>query len=376
MQSNPTPANRTTTIDPARPKFYDPSEPYRALLKPTNNPKPENPTMAYDVPTTNIDLKTGVPKQIPQYFYPIYDGMDGPPIQRPEFAQPQPQRPAPVLQQPPAPAHQAIPVVVQQPPVPNIIQPYHSPIGYPADPYASAQYYPYGQPYLIPLTSAVPHAEPAPIVHERSKSDVIAAHQQDADLSRLEVYHFTPKQDGHSKGTALAQASQPIIQYHVYPPGAAAAPPPPQQLPPPPPQQYPPYSQPWSNYPPNGPPFPPNGHPYPPNGPPYMHEPPPLFAPLAETKARASQTEQPPTKNRGVSPMYTTAPPPPLAPAPYDEDGYPYIHHRKTHTDRRSIPTGRIDRQFYDINRTTPLADCRCLDCQQERTKVLNYHPD
>jgi hypothetical protein len=46
------------------------------------------------------------------------------------------------------------------------------------------------------------------------------------------------------------------------------------------------------------------------------------------------------------------------------------------HTDRRDITTGRIDRRFYDSNRSTPLADCRCLDCQRERSKVLNYYPD
>jgi hypothetical protein len=250
-----------------------------------------------------------------------------------------------------------------------MIHPYSQPIAYPTDPYASGQYYPYGQPYLIPLTSSVPQNEPVQTFQDRSKSDVIAAHQQDADLSRLEVYHFTPKQDGPSKGTSLAQGSQPIIQYHVYPHPPAAAPPPP--------QQYPPYPQPWSAYPPNGPPYPPNGPTYPPNGPAYPHnvppyaaEPPPPPLHFSETKARGSQTEQPPTKNRGVSPMYTTAP------APYDDDGYPYIHHKNTRTDRHHIPTGRVDRRIYESHRSTPLSDCRCLDCQQERSKVLNYYPD
>jgi hypothetical protein len=360
MQPNPTAANRANLVNPPRSKFYDPSEPYRALLAPPKNQNPEDPTMSYAVPPTNIDLKTGAPKQIPQFYYPRYDDYDydDPSITRPNFVRPQP-------------VPSALPVVQQ--PVPPVVHPYSQPVALPTNPYGAGQYYPYGTPYstpygtpyLIPMTTNVPQNEPAPALQERSKSDVIAAHQQDADLSRLEIYHFTPKQDGpSSKGTSLAQASQPIIQYHVYPypPGTGAAPPVPQPLPPP-PQQYPSYPQPWSTNPPNGPPYQPNGsH--------YVPEPPPPSLPLAETKARSSQTEQPPTKNRAVSPMYVNPT------IPYDEDGHPYVNHKKTHTDRHYIPTGKIDRRFYDINRSSPLSDCRCLDCQRERSKVLNYYPD
>lgn len=352
MQPYPKSANRSNLVNPPPSKFYDPSEPYRALLAPPNNPKPENPTMSQAIPPTNIDLKTGVPKQIPKFYYSEYDEYDDHLTARPNFVRPQPP-PPPVIQQT----------------VPTVVQPYSQPIPLATDPYSSGRYYPYGTPYgtpyMIPMTSPV--HEPAPILPEPTKTDIIAAHQQDADLSRLEVYHFTAKQDRPSKGTNLAQAAQPIIQYHVYPypPGAGAAPPPP-----PPPQQYPPYSQPWSNHPPNIPPYQPNAPIYPPNGSPYVSEPPPPLLSLADTKARGSQTEQPSTKNRAVSPMYIAAS------VPNDEDGYPYVHQKRTHTDRHNIPTGRIDRKFYDISRTTPLSDCRCLDCQRERSKVLNYYPD
>lgn len=338
MQPNPNYAKPSTVVTNPQPRFYDPSEPYRTLLMPPNNPT------AQDVPTTNIDPKTGVAKRIPQFYYHPDDNPGSRPLNQPPISEPPRMNPNVFPPQP----------MMEQP-----ILPYPQPMLVAADPYAPAPYYPYGAPYVVPLTSGFPVDEPGPNYTEQSKNDVLAAHQKDADLSRLEVYHFTPKQDSTvSKATA---ASQPIIQYHVYPypPGGAQAPAPPQPLPPPPPmpQQYPYAPQPRYPYPPPNAPF------YPPEP---LPPPPP-----AETRARGSQTDPAAVKTRGVSPIYFT----PIAP-PYDEDGYPYIHHKQVHTDRHYMPTGRIDRRFYDTHRSSALPDCRCLDCQQERLKVLNYYPD
>lgn len=354
MQPNPNYTNPPTVTRNPQSKFYDPSEPYRNLLMPANNPNSNAPQ---DAPPTNIDPKTGVVKRIPQFYYPRDDIPNNPPLNRPNVSDPARMNPNVLPVQP----------LMQQP-----ILPYSQPMII-ADPYASSPYYPYSAPYVVPLTTTVPVQEPIPHYPEQSKNDVIAAHQKDADLSRLEVYHFVPKQDSNlSRATA---ASQPIIQYHVYPypPGGAPTTVPPPMMPPPPlPMQplQPQYSQqPYPRYsqPPNAPYYAPEFPP--PNGPYYAPELPPSHA---ETKARSSQTEPATTKNRGVSPIHFTS----IAAPPYDDDGYPYIHQRQVHTDRNYVPTGRIDRRFYDAHRSSALPDCRCLDCQQERLKVLNYYPD
>lgn len=340
MRPNPNATNRSALASASHAKSYDPSAEYRARLNPPAPPvNIEMPAAAQDVPTTNIDPRTGVIKRIPQFYYPRYNETDDPPITQPIETNRNVPRPSNVVRQPAA----------------KEVLPYSQPGPWSEDPYAPNPYYPYGTPYLIPMTTNVNSPEEVPAVLDQSKSDVIAAHQKDADLSRLEVYHFTPKQNGLA--SMVPPPAQPIIQYHVYPqvPGPAAAPvmPVPQQ----PQQQFPPYPYPWYGY--------------PPNMPPYIPDPSQQEFPYIETKARGSQTEPPTTKNRGVSPIYFDS----IAPT-YDEDGYPYIHHRTTHTDRYNLPTGRINQRFYDSNRSTPLADCRCLDCQRERAKVLNYYPD
>ncbi|CAF4084184.1 unnamed protein product, partial [Rotaria magnacalcarata] len=94
--------------------------------------------------------------------------------------------------------------------------------------------------------------------------------------------------------------------------------------------------------------------------------------PHQETKARSSQTDQPNTKNRAVSPIHfsTTVP-------MHNDDGYSrVIHQQEVHTDRHNIRTARINRQFYNNTSSPALPDCRCLDCQQERKEVLNYYPE
>jgi hypothetical protein len=329
MQPYPNSTNRFALADATHSKSYDPSADYRAMMM------PPPPTLLRDPTTTNIDPKTGVAKRIPQFYYPRYDNIDEPLSTQPYVVEPteiHPNFP------PPSFAQQPIPL--------------------PVDPYAPpGQYYPYPT-YYVPMTTNYPSIDPTYTSQEQSKSDIIAAHKQDADLNRLEVYHFTPKNASSSTGTVPAP---PIVQYHVYPypPAPGTLPP---TIPPQPPQQpyqqFPSYNPPWYSY--------------PPNVPPYAPEPSQPVLPFTETKARGSQTEEPLTKNRGVSPVRFTPPEAPI----YDDDGYPYIHHRKIHTDRYNIPTGRINRGFYDTNRSTPLADCRCLDCQRERAKVLNYYPD
>lgn len=346
MQPNPNYTNPSTVVRNPQPRFYDPSEPYRNLIMPANNPNTNAPQ---DAPPTNIDPKTGVVKRIPQFYYPPGDN---PPLNQPNLSDPARMNPNVLPVQP----------LIQQP-----VLPYNQPMLIAADPYAPAPYYPYSTPYVVPLTTSVPMEEPMPQYHEQSKHDVLAAHQKDADLSRLEVYHFVPKQDSNLSRTTAG--SQPIIQYHVYPypPGGAPQTTAPPMMPPPPPmhqqQPYPRY-----NHPPNGSYYAPEYPP--PNGPYYAPDYPP--PPPAEMKARSSQTEPASTKNRAVSPIQFT----PIAAPPHDEDGYPYIHQRHVHTDRSYVPTGRIDRRFYDVHRSSALPDCRCLDCQQERLKVLNYYPD
>jgi len=332
MQPNPNYANPSSLNSVSHSKSYDPSAPYRAMMMPPPPPPSNNPYSSQDIPATNIDPKTGVAKRIPRFYYPRYDDDDDPYSTQPNFVDPREINP-------------------YVPPHPNGIHPYSQPMPLPVDPYASGQYYPYYSPYIIPMTTNLPP-------QDQSKADVIAAHQKDADLSRLEVYHFIPKQN-----TSLSMATAPappIVQYHVYP----NAPPPPI-----------PSQQPQQQF----PSYPYQGYSNPPNAPTYVPDPSQPVLPDIETKARGSQTEPPSTKTRGVSPInfYTAAPPQFSTAAPiYDDEDYPYIHKKSMHTDRHDITTGRINRQFYDSNRSTAIADCRCLDCQRERSKVLNYYPD
>ena len=321
-------------------RSYDPSAPYREMMK----PPPHTANGASNVPMTNIDPKTGAPKRIPQYYYPPYEDYDydydRPPPMEPPFVDPRETNPN-ILPQPPPPPQ----------PVPNATYPYAQPNPWSGGPYGGAgPYNPYPTPYIIPITTNVPAQEPAPTLQERTKSELLATHQKDADLSRLEVYHFTPKQN---TTLGMGGGMQPVLNYHVYPYPPGQPPVPMQQ----PPQQYPPY--PYAQ---NG--YPPNSYPYGPD--PYQ----PVY-PYTETRARGIQTEKPTTKNRGLSPIHF----PSEQPA-YDNDGYPYVDQRVSHTDRHNIKTGRIHPRVYDDNRTTPLADCRCLDCQRERSKVLNYYPE
>lgn len=337
MEPIPKSNSRSALRSASHLKSYDPSEQYREVMVPRppsattttqpNNQYSSNPVLLENDISTMNDPRNGVIQRIPQYYYPRYNEDNNPPTTNPNVVEPIQTNP-----------------YVPPPPPPGMPQPQPFPAS--TDPYASGQYYPYGMPYIIPLPTSYPQPDPVQSAQERSKSEVIAAHQKDADLSRLEVYHFTPKQN-----TSLSMgggAVQPIVQYHVYP----GMPPPPR-----PQQQYPAYPQPWYGQP-----------PYVPS---HVPEPYEQMLPPVETKARSAQTEEPSTKSRGVSPFYF----PEAAPV-YDDDGYPYVHHRTMHTDRYNLPTGRINQRFYDYTDSSAINDCRCLDCQRERSKVLNYYPD
>jgi len=346
MQTDANATNRNALVSAVHSKSYDPSAPYRALLNPTPPPAQVVPPQVQlaNIPLTNMDPNSGVLKRIPQFYYPRYNEPDIPePVQSNT-------NPVEIIQQQPPPQQQQ-PIIVQQP---NPIDPYGYSQGFPMqmDPYGGVNpYYPYGTPILIPLPSNGQALDPTIRPNqEQSKSEAISAHQKDADLSRLEVYHFVPK---NNSSHPAAPTGQPIIQYHVYPQAPSQMPFQRPQLPLPQQQQHPSNFQPWYVNPAN-------------NTPPTVPEPP------AETKARGSQTESPEMKNRAISPIQIN----PTIPPVYDEDGYPYIHYKTVPTERYYVPTRRIDRRFYDANRSTPLADCRCLDCQRERSKTLNYYPD
>ncbi|CAF2071494.1 unnamed protein product [Rotaria magnacalcarata] len=335
MQSNLQPTNQPTLNNL---NYYDPSAPYRAMMMPaapTNtNSTTTNQYYSNSIPTQNIshmnsDPMNPVVTRIPKYYYPRYDGYEGAYDDHGtlDMIETYPNVQPPVHQQPPS----------SQQIVPNEYVPYNQPAPLTTDPYASGGYYPYAASYLIPLPTNMPSGNPGPYLQEQQPQvDVALSHKKDADLSRLEVYHFTPKQNTSlSMGTNVPP---PVIQYHVYPPAPAS-------------QPSPILSQ---------------------QQPSYLSEHFQSQLPHQETKARSSQTDQPNTKNRAVSPIHfsTTVP-------MHNDDGYSrVIHQQEVHTDRHNIRTARINRQFYNNTSSPALPDCRCLDCQQERKEVLNYYPE
>ncbi|CAF3445216.1 unnamed protein product [Rotaria socialis] len=335
MQSNLQPTNQPALNGANHLSYYDPSAPYRAMMlppAPTNtNATTTNQYYSNSIPTQNIshmnsDPMNPIVTRIPKYYYPRYDGYDGAYDDhgtlgmRETYPNVQP----PVNQQ--LPSSQQI--------VPNEYVPYNQPAPLTTDPYASGGYYPYGTSYLIPLPTNMPSGIPSPYLQEQQpQADAALSHKKDADLSRLEVYHFTPKQN-----TSLsmgANAPPPVIQYHVYPPAPVSQPPAMLSQ-----QQQPSYlSEHFQSQ--------------------LAHQ---------ETKARSSQTDQPNTKNRAVSPIHFSNTIP-----MHNDDGYSrVIHQQEVHTDRHNIRTARINRQFYGNTSSPALPDCRCLDCQQERKEATN----
>ncbi|CAF0959809.1 unnamed protein product [Rotaria sordida] len=319
MQPNP---NRLGLENGGYLKSYDPSSPYRAMMMP---PPPVNSNLPPSLPPIN-DQRNPSLTRIPQYYYPRYDGAYDTYLLEMREREP--------FLQPPD----------NSQPIQNEYIPYSQPTQLPVDPYGSGTYYPNSQPYVLPSSTNLPYENPGQYTQMRSNSDIISSHKKDADLSRLEVYHFTPKSAG-------INALPPVIQYHVYP--------------------YPPSSGLQSSQQQQG-----TGYFYSQNDrqsdvPYYISDQSQLPIPLIERKARSSQTDQPSTKTRGVSPIDFSN-----QRSIIDDDGYPHIYQKEVHTDRYNITTGRINRRFYDKNNSSTLPDCRCLDCQRERSKVLNYYPD
>ena len=334
MQSNPPVDDRAALANAAHSKSYDPSAPLRAMMQPpppppaqtgypTGDPNMYNPVPPQGNPFAN-NGPTGTINRIPQYFYPRYNEPSAP--------------------HPNEPRYDRQPTFVEGP-LPPQIPSYAQPIPLSMDPYLTDQYYPYPTPYLVPLTNNV-HVDSAPPPQEQVKTDILASHKRDADLSRLEVYHFTPKQS-NVPALPSAPSTQPIVQYHMYSYPQGGQPPGPPQ-----PYQAPPYSQPWYGNPPYGP------------------EP---YVPPIEKRARGIQTEPPTTKNRGVSPMYT------MDLNPRQEREYSPVQHVVAYTDRYDPPAPRqYHQRSHDRLGSRALDDCRCLNCRQEREreKVLNYYPE
>ena len=310
---NPAYDDRSALANANHPRSYDPSGPLRARMQPPpqpdyaiSDPNAYNPVPPQGGPFAN-NGPGGGGNRIPQYFYPRYNE--------------------------PLDPYGNDPYGDRQPPFVDPRHPYSQPIPLSMDPYQDDPYYPYPAPYLVPLTSNV-HVDAAPPSHpgagsqEQVKSDILASHKKDADLSRLEVYHFTPKQNN-----APAPSTQPSVQYHVY------------------------------SYPPGGP-IPGAQH-----SQPWLGNPADPYAPMVTTKARGMQTEAPDTKSRALSPMEKS---------PRQERRIAPSQHVVAYTDRYDPPAPRHLGRSHDRLGSRALDDCRCLDCrrEREREKVLNYYPE
>ena len=322
---NPAYDDRSALANANHPRSYDPSGPLRARMQPPppqpdysmSDPNANNPVPPQGGPFANNGPSGGA-NRIPQYFYPRYN-------------------------EPPD-SYGNDPYGNRQPPFVDPRYPYAQPIPLSMDSYENDPYSPYPAPYLVPLTSNV-HVDPAPPSHpppptqEQVKSDILASHKKDADLSRLEVYHFTPKQN-NTTAPAGAPSTQPIVQYHVYPypPGGPA----------PAAQQAAPYTQSWY------------GNPADP------------YAPMVERKARGMQTDALDTKTRALSPMYA------MEMNPRQEQRTSTAQHVVAYTDRYDPPAPRPHGRSHERLGSKALNDCRCLDCrsEREREKVLNYYPE
>ena len=303
---------RSALVDASHMNSYDPSAPYRSMMVPAVS----QPQLPPNDPRLINEQRNDLPRRIPQFYYPRYDDADS--WNGARWREQDPYLLPPVAEQ------QFIPYQA-------------------AEPYAAAPLYPYSSPYVTPLRTNVPAEDGRTFPPPATKSDILASHEKDADLSRLEVYHFTPKQK-----PVNVNGAQPIVQYHVYPPfgpnsGAAV---PIQQ------EQQPPYAYQWYGD--------------------ARHSAQPIPS-FKQTKARSSQTEEPATRNRAVSPMHSSTRSPLL-----DDDGFPYVQQKALLPDRHSSSSSsRTRKRLYqnmERKKSTALPDCRCLDCQRERATLLNYY--
>lgn len=186
---------------------------------------------------------------------------------------------------------------------------------------------------------------------DASVANVLNTHRNDADLSRLEVFHFAPKQNTQIP-IALITA-----------PAAPSTPP------------YYPYTYPWHDLHPYGyssygyPPYDhynynynydyPYGY-YPPQSP---------FLPPIPKRTISSQTDKPEMKTRALSPMESHS-------KPLDRTVFPLVHQRLMLDKDKNDPYYKAHPDYHRSVYSSPLPDCRCIHCQRERAKILNYYPD
>jgi hypothetical protein len=374
----------TTLTDVTHAKSFDPSAAWRARMTERTANASASATSRVDPPmnnnsyapysTTTMDepspvvSNTGVPhrvaNRIPQFFYPRYNdrthGNVGHfPVQQ-QTTMNGVHRPATIVEQTAAeltPAYAApiAPVFNEQTRDANN---------------AYAVNYPGPTVVNAPAELVPPMFVPTPVLtQEQAQADALAVHKQNSDLSHVEVYHFTPKQNSHMSPADVAHSARPPVQYHPYPyamPTAAA--PVMSSVPPSVQQQYPQptYSYPW--------------HGYPPNGFAYGFEPSFAYIQPAETEARGMQTDGPVTKNRAVSPIefldmsqYGGLP---HARARPQSDSRLYSHQGAAFINRPDPSLVYNEPHYRQPMSSSMVPDCRCLDCQYERGKLLNYYHD
>ncbi|CAF0801222.1 unnamed protein product [Adineta steineri] len=398
MERNLPYVSRSPLQRAAHTNTYDPSAQYRALLMPPaireteiqqNNQYPSNFEAEQEVPPTINNQASNSLPLIPKYYYPNYNEPKDTTSNNPVSETVHHGNPD-LIQQPVNPDLTQQPVVAEYP-YSNTMDPYYQPVLASSDPYYTGQYYPYTTPYYppvaapvpttnyfpvipqqpiptsnyipvipqqpIPTSNHIPHVGAAPQMYELTQPNVVNTEKKDVDLSRLEVYHFVPKPN-----PLVTVPAQPMPQLYSLP---APSPPRLQPLP-----QYPVY--PYSGY--TYQPYT-NPYDYPPyNSPcnfPYLAEPPRIYLPPIEKKARSMQTENP-TTSRGVSPMnaHHTA---------FDRSNYPSVHQRVMLTDeyqQKPLLEQQPGSHYRNSLYATPLPDCRCIHCQRERAKVLNYYSD
>ncbi|CAF1212299.1 unnamed protein product [Adineta ricciae] len=457
MQLNPAQLARVP-VGPTQPYYYDPSAPYRALLKP-QPPPPSPPTMAVtEVPPSNpyptnrtppqvVPTRMNTPQtnksRIPEYYYVDNSEPTNYPSTQPNYSEPYDtyhNDTDPYLQPVPATTNTSttgsfypyVPPTSVNNSTLNPVQPVYTQPTFNtmAAPYTTAYVQPLSNTMVGPYTTAyvqapvnslpplervqvvptqpvtavsypnlytVPQVDRSAPVPKLPTSDVLNSHQKDSNLSRVEVFHFTPKKKTPPAAAPVGVYSvQPAPQYYTYPYSTVATSVLPHdnsfilQQPHPEspdythypyqyydyqPYTYPQYSydysgynHPYQNYP---------NYSYPPYNYPYPSE--STRLPPLKKEARGSQTDKLQTTNRAISPMNSHS-------TPLDKTKFPAVHQRvlleerlpllpnNTHNTHNAHHSHlRSDAHYLRSVYSTPLPDCRCIHCQRERAKVLNY---
>ena len=355
MESHPPRAGRGALASASHSKSYDPSAPWRAMI----NPPPSIPTdissnepYSSNLPQGRKTRNNGRLSRATDIQGPIYhlspNSTEKHHSNQPTFTGVNTRLPS------------APPPVIDRAMSYGII-PYAQPTTVTGNPYGAGPYYPYSAPYLVPMTTNLP-VEKIAVPEEPSRSEILTRQKKEGDLNRLEVYHFSPKKPPPSYyGTTIVPTTPgPYISpYNPYPYTTLPVAPTVPQVP----YATPPYDYPWYGY-----PYYPSSYPTDPSVP---------FLPFIETKARSIQTDAPRTQSRGSSPINVSEvrfyrsggypsvryvpPPPPLVSRP------PPLFSR---------PPEPLYRYVHDRHQSMPRLDCRCIECQRDRQKVLNYYPE